>query len=49
MIFIAEFQCLRIETDYAMLNLCESKMHMEPLLFADENASEWAFSMYLLI
>ena len=26
------------------LHLCASKMRMEPLLFADENAPEWAFS-----
>jgi hypothetical protein len=27
-----------------ILHLCALKMRMEPLLFADENASEWAFS-----
>ncbi len=27
-----------------VLHLCASKMRMEPLLFADENAPEWAFS-----
>ena len=26
------------------LHLCALKMRMEPLLFAHENASEWAFS-----
>jgi len=28
----------------SLLHLCASKMRMEPLLFADENAPEWAFS-----
>ena len=27
-----------------ILHLCALKMRMEPLLFADENAPEWAFS-----
>jgi len=27
-----------------LLHLCAPKMRMEPLLFADENAPEWAFS-----
>ncbi len=28
----------------AHIHLCALKMRMEPLLFADENAPEWAFS-----
>ena len=29
-----------------LLHLCASKMRMEPLLFTDENAPEWAFSKW---
>jgi hypothetical protein len=33
------------KSDFArFLHLCASKMRMEPLLFAGENAPEWAFS-----
>ena len=37
-IFVLLFGCTFV------LYLCASKMRMEPLLFADENAPEWAFS-----
>ncbi len=32
------------DTIGAILHLCALKMRMEPLLFADENDPEWAFS-----
>ena len=34
----------KVEPNFQLLHLCALKMRMEPLLFADENATEWAFS-----